>query len=283
MDHRPIRQKPPSSRDSASASTLIDSVSDTLSIFSRPTTALSSFPDTIGASTPVLVYFLALVAAGFGIPMSEDVLCVFCGTLLPLSKVGSSTRRIRLILALYAGVVLSDLITFSLGHLMRTGLLEPWRKKMGLKKTICAIPTDNIAIHQRSRKRDRTLQRLEKSGNWTGFVVRLSPGLRREYQQMLHQILHPMLFIFFKCFLLAGMMLLAGFSGKISFTNYLLGTVAGATISLTAQLLLGLLMRQNPVATIVSKVSRMIIFVSATSLLLFWIWQQQNTKDGINV
>lgn len=38
----------------------------------------------------------------------------------------------RFILALYCGVVLSDVITFTIGRMMRFGLLEPLRKKMKL-------------------------------------------------------------------------------------------------------------------------------------------------------
>ena len=205
------------------STSISSSLAATMSAFSKPSTALVTLSG-IGATTPPLVYFLALVVAGFGIPISEDVLCIFAGTLLPTL---SASHKTRLILALYAGVVISDMITFSLGRMMRVGLLEPIRRRMNLGTNARNGANDGataVEIPQRRGKRERAMQKLEQAGDYVGFVIRLSAGVR------------------------PAMMILAGFSGKVNYPKYALGTAMGAIVSLTVQLLLGYSMSHNPAA-----------------------------------
>ena len=219
------------------------SLAATMSALSKPSTALVTLTE-IGATTPPIVYFLSLVIAGFGIPISEDVLCIFAGTLLP--KLSTAAHKTKLILALYFGVVISDMITFSIGRMMRVGLLEPFRRRMNLGTSATtagssdenAVAANNNAPQQRKKKlgkRERAMAKLEKSGDWVGFVVRLSVGVR------------------------PAMMVLAGFSGKVSYAKYLLGTAMGAIISLSVQLLFGYSMSRHNPATILANISTFLL------------------------
>jgi len=94
-----------------------------------------SLPNLMSAAstTPQYLYFVALCAAGFGIPVSEDALCIFAGTLIPTI---TPLRRLSLFSYLFAGVVLSDVITFTLGRLMREGMFDPLKKLFMGKNTL---------------------------------------------------------------------------------------------------------------------------------------------------
>ena len=198
------------------------SLGGTLAACSTPSTALSKLTQ-IGTNTPPVAYFSALFLAGFGVPFSEDLLCVFAGTLLPTL---SGSARLRLILALYAGVVVSDLVTFSIGRLMRNGIFEPFRKKLNLNDTIVFSKDAAAKRTTKRRKREAVREKLEKAHDYVGFVARLSVGFR------------------------PPMMLLAGFYGKVSFGKFALGTSLGAVVSLTAQLLLGYSMTPGGIASL---------------------------------
>lgn len=243
---------------------VIESIGQTLAIFSSSAMSSSSPAEALVAITEVLsttppsAYFLSLVSAGFGVPISEDAMCIFAGT--TLSTLHASKRN-AMILALYAGVVLSDIITFSIGKALGKGLLQPLSKKMDLQKDrvnfcddqnleymnilkdekdeeeeVCVIPTPS------TRKRDRVLAKLEEAGDLAGFVIRFSVGFR------------------------APMMLAAGFSNKISTLNYMTGTMLGAVCSLTLQLLLGFCMRNNPAAVLgaIASISTVVAVVPIT-------------------
>lgn len=158
---------------------LRSSLGQTISQLSKPASALTQLASSAHA-TPAIAYFLVLCAAGFGAPVSEDLLCIFAGTLL--DKIQTPARRIRLITALYLGVVISDLITFSIGRMMKVGLLEPLRKRMNLssssKEGASAPIAGNNGEAKRLRKRDKVLQKLKSAGDWAGFYARLSVGFR---------------------------------------------------------------------------------------------------------
>lgn len=271
------------SMSSSSAPSMISTLSHTISAFSQATTqssttAISQITD-VALSTPPLGYFTCLVAAGFGVPVSEDALCIFAGTVLPtLWMKGSSTAasvggtlvdtqvKWKLLLALYAGVVVSDCITFGIGRMMRMGVLEPIRKRMKLSteqiefceedtfqeeewdeeafmeeeamegeepEGFCVVETPDL------KKQNTILEKIQRAGNYTGFLVRFSIGMR------------------------TPMMLLAGFSGSIPFARYALGTAVGAICSLSCQLGLGYTMRGNPAALvgIVASVSTFVLMV----------------------
>mmetsp|Transcript_13364 Transcript_13364/g.19478 ORF Transcript_13364/g.19478 Transcript_13364/m.19478 type:complete len:351 (-) Transcript_13364:296-1348(-) len=250
---------------------LISSMTTLFQAFSQSTDSITS----ILSSTPSLVYFLCLAIAGFGIPISEDALCIFVGTILPTIWAGNPGRRNRLILALYGGVVLSDFITFNIGRFLKAGIMEPIRKRMNLQSeriNFCDSDDDDMDIISETvimdgeedefcqidtsdlRKMDEILGKLEKAGNFAGFFVRFSVGIR------------------------TPMMLLTGYSGKVSFPKYALGTITGAFCSLSLQLLIGWSMRNNPssVVAVVGSISIFAFCVPVTLAFISWVSLMRN-------
>ena len=209
--------------------------------------------------------------------LTEDAICIFAGTILPLIDTGKSRR---LLLSLYAGVVLSDIVTFSIGKLLRNGVLEPLRRRMNLQaeridfcddrkieesidlneqlsddinfeeEGLCKIETPKL------RKTDKMLAKLESAGDYVGFVIRFSFGVR------------------------GPMMILAGFSGRVPFVKYVTGSVIGATCSLSLQLLIGYTMRNNPSAIVaaIASISTFVVLVPVTIAFFSWaslIWNKR--------
>lgn len=242
----------PSALQGASAQVVLESITSVLS------------------TTPPSVFFLCLVVAGFGVPISEDALCIFAGTILPMLDASKSRR---LLMALYTGVVFSDMITFTIGKTLRSGVLEPIRNRMNLRAErinfceedemeelpidlseemaeemfedegeFCAIETPDL------KKTDKILAKLEAAGDYVGFVIRFSVGIR------------------------TPMMMLAGFSGKVPFLKYFCGTTVGAAFSLTSQLLIGYLMRNNPTAIVaaIASISTIVLLLPISIALCSW-------------
>lgn len=69
-------------------------------------------------------YFLYLMGAGFGVPLSEDALVVWVGSMLARNAYSSIFKGITIVITLYWGVVLSDMVTFYIGSFMNTGVLQ---------------------------------------------------------------------------------------------------------------------------------------------------------------
>lgn len=240
------------------------------------TTALQAVKELLINTSPS-IYFLCLILAGMGLPLSEDALCIFVGSILPLVWNENPGFRTKLLLALYFGIVLSDCITFSIGKVMGKGFLEPVRKRLNIRServTFCEDDDESEEITDEElelsllelenidegddpfceietpdlRTTDKEIAILEKVGVYAGFVVRFSVGMR------------------------LPMMLAAGFSGKVPLSRFVLGTSIGAIFSLSIQLLLGAVMRDNPAMIIAT-----IACISATpivipSLIAFLSW-----------
>jgi membrane protein DedA with SNARE-associated domain len=197
-------------------------------------------------ATPPVAYFLALMAAGCGVPVSEDALCVFAGAVLwPFQ---SQDQRRKLFMALYLGVVGSDFVTFWIGRAMRSGILAPLAKKFNLQSSTTGISTtsnDNTVMQQQNdhdnnetttsspssqtstKKAPKTTvqQRfLQRAGRWAGFVIRFSVGTR------------------------GPLMLMTGFSNQVPFIPFALGASVGAMVTVPLQLYVGyaLSMRGSP-------------------------------------
>ncbi|KAG8058318.1 hypothetical protein GUJ93_ZPchr0002g25171 [Zizania palustris] len=103
--------------------------------------------------TPGWVYFWLLMAAGFGLFISEEALNVW---------VGISLAR-TLLLWVYWGVCISDMVPFYLGKLFRqTRASEDISSKIGIRK----------------EKALSILHAVKKYGNLIGFVERFSIGVR---------------------------------------------------------------------------------------------------------
>jgi len=187
----------------------------------------------------------------------------------------------RLLFALYAGVIISDFITFTIGRVLRMGVLEPLRKRMNLqtqRDEFCEDDDDNNQILEDDdqrledgfckietptlRKRDQILAKLESAGDYVGFVIRFSVGVR------------------------TPMMLLTGFSGRVSFIKYATGTMIGAFCSLSLQLLLGYSMRNNPAAVVgaVASISTFALAVPVSIAFLSWanlLWDRYKLRERV--
>ena len=256
---------PGATADALAAPSLLSSAANAVAVFSKtavadPSVALASVTEA-AMQTPPMAYFLALMAAGCGVPVSEDAIAIFAGTVL--TTLDTRQQQFRLLIALYLGVVLSDVCTFVIGRSLRMGVLDPVRKRLGLMTddeviTLCdlpdeaGIPPDETTIAcrpKRRSKRDRLKAKLENSGNWIGFVVRMSVGVR------------------------GPMMLLTGFSGRIPLSKFLFGSALGGVVSLGIQLLLGYWLKDNPKAVvgILASVSTLVcagpLFLAAISSL----------------
>eukprot|EP00594_Rhizosolenia_setigera_P018169 CAMPEP_0178967416 /NCGR_PEP_ID=MMETSP0789-20121207/17582_1 /TAXON_ID=3005 /ORGANISM="Rhizosolenia setigera, Strain CCMP 1694" /LENGTH=317 /DNA_ID=CAMNT_0020653023 /DNA_START=395 /DNA_END=1348 /DNA_ORIENTATION=- len=198
--------------------------------FSQSSSALTN----LALSTPPIAYFLALLSAGIGMPVSEDALCIFCGSIL--TSIPTAEQRWKLILSLYLGVVISDnclnfihkkkvvisdVVTYYIGLGLRLGILKPLKKFIKVTDDVEEAGTTTQTKPVRVRKRDKVKKVLEKSGNRVGFVTRLSVGFRG-----------PLIF-------------LTGYSNRVSIQNFLVGTSFGGIVSLLIQLFIGFSMSQS--------------------------------------
>jgi len=211
---------------SMTSPSVVATVSEITSMFTKSSSNSLHLVQDLALSTPPITYFLALTSAGIGIPVSEDAICIVAGTILTKCD---KILRWKLIWCLYFGVVISDALTFWLGRALRVGVLDPVRKFMKIAKPEANsenVPTTELSSKAtRKRKRDRMKAKIEKSGDYIGFVVRLSVGMR------------------------GPMMLLTGFTNTVPFVKYLGGTLLGAAVSLSLQLAVGLWMSGNLVAS----------------------------------
>lgn len=247
----------------SSITSCISSISQTSSGVSS-VASLASLTDAM-STTPPMVYFFSLLAAGCGVPVSEDAMVIFVGTIMPSIWKTDPIRRNHLLLAIYFGVVLSDFLTFAIGKALRMGVAGPLRKRMDLQDVrvkLCdeeendslnaidnnGIPNANandgllepcILPTPKAKKRDRILAKLEEAGDYVGFIIRFSVGIR------------------------GPMMLFTGFSNRVPFVKYAMGTIVGACFSVSLQLLLGYILRNNPAAVVgaVASISSVVLLV----------------------
>ena len=253
-------------KSNSSLNVHIQPIQEIISTFSKSSSPATVIAD-VALATPPIAYFTALLSAGIGIPVSEDVLCIIVGTILTKCD---STLRWKLIWTLYAGVVLSDFITFWIGRALRVGVLEPFRKALNLKSNDNDL-TDRtepnvIGNVPRRRKRDRIKAKIDQAGNYIGFVVRLSVGMR------------------------GPMMLLTGFTNEVRFSTYVWGTLLGACVSLPIQLGIGYWMSISSESIrantwISSQIKVMlggVIGITSLAVLLMTAIRKSNTKKGEN-
>jgi len=108
---------------------------------------------------PPVLYFVLLTSAGLGVPVSEDLLSIWAGSVIASEPAYPAWHYAA---ALYAGVILSDFITFSLGRLTQRGLGKRIQE---------AVFKDPVKV-------ERALARIRKHGDSIGFVQRFSIGAR---------------------------------------------------------------------------------------------------------
>ncbi|KAK3156209.1 hypothetical protein QOZ80_2AG0104270 [Eleusine coracana subsp. coracana] len=175
--------------------------------------------------TPGWVYFLLLMAAGFGLVISEEALNVWVGISLGRTLCFDGTWQslvnsfsanasyiISTVLWIYWGVCISDMIPFFLGKLFRkTGVSADIGNKIGIGK----------------EKVQSITRGVQKYGNLIGFVERFSIGVR-----------NPTSF-------------LAGALG-ISADCYFAGVCCGCLFTLPIQLAIGFALRERPLVALAS-------------------------------
>lgn len=261
-----VRSTTSSAHSSPSISSLqMNVLSHTISTIQ---TFSSSSLETVTASalsTPPLIYFLCLLSAGFGVPVSEDALCLFAGTAWPTF---TKEKRLSLFVALYAGVVLSDAITFWAGRSLRLGVFSKLREKFDDLLSSDDEEEEEVIIlkpNGKMRKRDRIRRKMKKAGDYVGFVIRFSVGTR------------------------GPLMLLCGFRGKVSFLKFILGSAAGACITLPLQLWLGYTLGHNHpaaamgilggISTTVLIMTLSVAIASWSTLLLSKLRQNSNQQE----
>ncbi|KAF8088532.1 hypothetical protein N665_0538s0027 [Sinapis alba] len=211
----------------------------------------------IPANAPGWVYFWLLMAAGFGLFISEEALNIWVGITLARmltldgtwqSFAESFSRNAPYIMStvswVYWGVCISDMIPFYLGKLFRqSGASDDVCSKMGIGK----------------EKAMSITQAVQKYGNLSGFVERFSLGVR-----------NPTAFF-------------AGALG-ISPECFFAGVCCGGLITLPIQLVIGFLLRERPmfaVATVATVVGIWTIFpymVAAVTALYLYIRSRYSPK-----
>ncbi|PNY05611.1 hypothetical protein L195_g002065 [Trifolium pratense] len=236
---------------------------------------------------PGWIYFWLLMAAGFGLFISEEALNIWVGTslarLLSLDGTWQSFAEsfsrnapyiISTVLWVYWGVCISDLIPFYLGKLFRQsgasadvtsrGLFTPQppaaaQQTFGLEQSVhllllfLVVSTQQLGIGK--EKATEITDVVQKYGNLIGFVERFSLGVR-----------NPTAF-------LAGAL---GISPKLFFA----GVCFGGLFTLPIQLGIGFLLRERPIfalATVATVVGIWTIFpyaVAASTALFFYVRQK---------
>ena len=106
-----------------------------------------------------VTYFVLLLLAGLGIPISEDLITVWAGGVLGR---GAPHPAIWYIVALYAGVVGSDMITFFVGRLAHDTFGGKIRR----------------LLLRQQKSIDRAVLTIQKHGDRVGFIQRFSLGAR---------------------------------------------------------------------------------------------------------
>uniref|UniRef100_A0A453NPJ3 Uncharacterized protein n=1 Tax=Aegilops tauschii subsp. strangulata TaxID=200361 RepID=A0A453NPJ3_AEGTS len=218
-----IFMKQPSSGTSFSLPQIIDASAQSEAV--RYTFSQFGKKVIIPEYTPGWVYFWLLMAAGFGLFVSEEALNVWVGISLARtlcldgtwqSLVNSFSTNasyiISTVLWVYWGVCISDMVPFYLGKLFRqTRASEDIYSKLGISK-------DKALTVSRA---------IQKYGNLIGFVERFSIGVR-----------NPTGF-------------LAGAVG-VSADCYFAGVCCGCLFTLPIQLAVGFLLRERPVVALAS-------------------------------
>ncbi|KAK1355969.1 SNARE associated Golgi protein family [Heracleum sosnowskyi] len=207
-------------------------------------------------SAPGWIYFWLLMAAGFGLFISEEALNIWVGISLArrltldgtwLSFAESFTRNAShitsTILWVYWGVCISDMVPFYIGKFFRTsGTTNDVCSKLGIGKEKAVSITRNV----------------QRYGNLIGFVERFSLGVR-----------NPTAF-------LAGAL---GISPEFFFA----GVCCGGLITLPLQLGIGFLLRERPafaiatVATVVGIWTLVPYAVAALTALFLYLRQRYSS------
>jgi len=114
------------------------------------------------ASVSPPFYLVYMLAAGFGLPCSEDALVVWAGAGMATGRYGGWPGILQVVGILYFGVVVSDLVTFWLGAALRRGLFSSLKER--LFKDPAMVERAEAVVRKRSQA--------------IGLVQRFSLGFR---------------------------------------------------------------------------------------------------------
>lgn len=103
-----------------------------------------------------------MLAAGIGFPCSEDALVTWVGQGIFLGRYGSGAGIAQVLLIIYLGVTISDMVTFFLGVGLRRGLFKSLKSKLF---------RDPAAV-------ERAEQAVQRYSRTIGLVQRFSLGFR---------------------------------------------------------------------------------------------------------
>lgn len=81
-------------------------------------------------SAPPPCYLIYLLAAGFGLPCSEDALVAWVGANIARSLYGGAQQTVWVLCIVYLGVVVSDMITFGIGALLKQGFFRSLKNSL---------------------------------------------------------------------------------------------------------------------------------------------------------
>ena len=179
-----------------------------------------------------ITYFALLMLAGLGVPVSEDLVTVWAGGALGR---GVPYPEAYYVLALYMGVIGSDMLTFFIGRLAHDTMGGKVRR----------------VLLRQQKHIDRAVHTIQKHGDRVGFIQRFSLGAR------------------------LPITLVAGYSG-MSPWRFLLGTAVGASLTLTIQLTIGYLAREQMIHFL-QEYSGWVGLVILTTLVTVIVLKTRNT------
>lgn len=113
-------------------------------------------------TAPPPLYLVYMLAAGFGIPCSEDALVVWVGSNI-FNGVYGGWQGIAYVLSIvYFGVVVSDMVTFFMGVALQKGLFKSLKN----------------SLFSNSNSFDRAINVINKRSRTIGAIQRFSLGFR---------------------------------------------------------------------------------------------------------
>ncbi|KAI5078799.1 hypothetical protein GOP47_0006470 [Adiantum capillus-veneris] len=212
----------------------------------------------IGERSPGWIYFWLLMAAGFGLFVSEEALNVWVGAVLARTLIFDSSWRafstsvfenglyiFSTVFWVYWGVCISDMIPFYAGRFAaQTKAGDTLRKKVGVSE----------------EKLKSISQSVQRYGNLIGFVERFSVGVR-----------NPTAFM-------------AGAMG-VSPDKFFAGVCLGALITLPLQMGVGCILREHPVralAGVATAVAAWTVFpyiAAAIASIAFVVWNKMPLQN----
>lgn len=113
-------------------------------------------------TAPPPLYLVYMLAAGFGLPCSEDALVVWVGSNIFKGVYGGPAGIAYVLAIIYFGVVVSDMLTFYMGVALQKGFFKSLEK----------------SLFSNSKSFDRAVSVINKRSRSIGAIQRFSLGFR---------------------------------------------------------------------------------------------------------